>query len=329
MMAHVPSHYEVLGVPVTASVAEIKRAYRRAARQHHPDHGGDPLEFRRVTLAFEVLSRPDRRTAYDRSYFTSSPQREEQGGRREEHSGRREEHSGRAEGAPSAAAGTTADGGVHAHARRTAGQRSQWAEPAVYEPPFAEGVVPLVPADIAARPEHGEPRRRGLFGAEARIQRERSTAALIRRQVLAQIPSARLLNGLRSPADSAHIGHAVLAGYRLALVESMLVPRGNYAWDGAHLVHGSRTVAPPLLAHQVRHFQNLFPELNVQGFVLVATPDGNPHEPVIDVRRGAEGIIEPLNASKFVRELRHFLSSGPQPNTVFVPALARLLTGLH
>ena len=297
MTARVPSHYEVLGVPVTASPDEVKRAYRRAARTHHPDHGGDAAEFHRIALAFEVLSDPRRRAAYDSSYFTTSSQ------------------SPQREAPRPAGAGT--------------GQRNAAAEPAVYEPAFGAGSVPLVPAEVAARAEHGQPRRRGLFGAEARIQRETRTAALIRRHVLAEIPSARLLNGLRSPADSSPFLPAFLAGYRLALIDSMLVPRGNYAWDGAHLLHGGRVVAPPKLAEQVRYFQELFPELNVQGFVLVQTQGENPHEPVIDVRRGAEGVIEPLNPAKFARELRFFLASGPQPNTVFVPALARLLTGLH
>lgn len=326
MPGHVPSHYEVLGVPVTASEGEIKRAYRRAARTHHPDHGGDVIEFRRVTLAYEVLSHAASRADYDRSYFTSAPQRE---GPSE--TTRAGASAAGGAGAPSSASErTTTSGGFRAErTRRPAGQRNPAGEPAVYVPPFAPGTMPLVPAEVAARAEHGVPRRRGLFGAEARIQREERTAALIRRRVLGAIPSARLLNGLRSPADSSHIAHGVLAGYRLALVDSMLVPRGNYAWDGAHLIHGGRVVAPPRVAEAVRHFQNLFPELNVQGFVLVLTPDENLHEPVIDVRRGAEGPIEPLNAAKFVRELTFFLGSGPQPNVVFVPALARLLTGLH
>lgn len=323
MPGHVPSHYEVLGVPVTASEGEIKRAYRRAARAHHPDHGGDAGEFRRVTLAYEVLSHPASRASYDRSYFSSAPQREAapRGGEPGTEGGR---------AASSASGRTTPGGGFTARPTgRSPGQRNPAGEPAVYVPPFAPGTAPLIPADLAARAEHGVPRRRGLFGAEARIQREERTAELIRRRVLSAIPSARLLNGLRSPADSSHIAHAVLAGYRLALVDSMLVPRGNYAWDGAHLIHGGRVVAPPRLAEQVRSFQNLFPELNVQGYVLVQTPDANLHEPVIDVRRGAGGPVEPLNAAKFVRELAFFLASGPQPNVVFVPALARLLTGLH
>lgn len=79
MTPPLPSHYEVLGVSVTATAQDIKAAYRRAARTHHPDHGGDPAEFRRVTLAYEVLSDPKRREAYDRSYFSTSPQREPAG----------------------------------------------------------------------------------------------------------------------------------------------------------------------------------------------------------------------------------------------------------
>ncbi|NUP74525.1 MAG: J domain-containing protein [Sinomonas sp.] len=328
MTPPLPSHYEVLGVAVTASAQEIKAAYRRAARMHHPDHGGDPAAFRQVTLAYEVLSNPKRREAYDRSYFTASPQREPAG-------------------TPwSPGTGGTDDGGMHPpssarHGEGTQGfsarrspagerqRRNPAAEPAVYEPPFAAGTVPLIPAQLAARPEHGEPRRRGIFGAAARIQREQRTAALIRRHILAEIPAARLVNGLHSPASGAYLAHAVLSGYRLALIDSMLVPVGNYAWDGAHLMHGGQSATPPLLGGQVRLFQEAFPELNVEGFVLVQTPDSSLHQPVIDVHRSVMGAAEPLNGSKFVRELKFFLASGPQPNVVYVPALARLLTGLH
>lgn len=58
--------YEVLGLRPDAGAEEIKRAYRRQAREHHPDAGGDAERFKEVTHAYEVLSDPERRARYDR-----------------------------------------------------------------------------------------------------------------------------------------------------------------------------------------------------------------------------------------------------------------------
>ena len=50
------SPYEVLGVAVGASAADIRRAYQQAALKHHPDRGGADCElFRRAQQAWEVL----------------------------------------------------------------------------------------------------------------------------------------------------------------------------------------------------------------------------------------------------------------------------------
>jgi len=50
-----PSPHEILGVPINASLAEVRAAYRRAALATHPDKGGNKEEFQTVVLAFEAL----------------------------------------------------------------------------------------------------------------------------------------------------------------------------------------------------------------------------------------------------------------------------------
>ena len=191
--------------------------------------------------------------------------------------------------------------------------------------------MPLIPEDLAVQQVHGLPRKRGIFGAEARIQREMRTVQLISRQVLPAIPAARLINGLQSPADNSHIDHVVLSGYRMAVIGSMLLPPGAYAWNGSALTHGGRSIAPPQLAHVVRRMQDIFPELNVTGWTVVHSTDGNLHEPVIDRHRRSapHETVQVVNAAGLARGLKQFLSSGPAPNTVIVPVLARLLRGMH
>lgn len=46
----------LLGVPASAGPVTLKRAYRRLAREHHPDRGGDPDTFHRLRLAYERLA---------------------------------------------------------------------------------------------------------------------------------------------------------------------------------------------------------------------------------------------------------------------------------
>jgi curved DNA-binding protein len=69
MATGVRDYYEVLGVPRTASQKEIKSAFRKLARQHHPDvNPNDPKateRFKEINEAHEVLGDPEKRKKYD------------------------------------------------------------------------------------------------------------------------------------------------------------------------------------------------------------------------------------------------------------------------
>ena len=60
------NYYDVLGVKKSASADEIKKAFRKLARKHHPDAGGDEETFKQINEAYEVLSDPEKRKQYDR-----------------------------------------------------------------------------------------------------------------------------------------------------------------------------------------------------------------------------------------------------------------------
>jgi molecular chaperone DnaJ len=64
-----PDLYAVLEVDANASPDELKKSYRRLARQYHPDANSDPTaeaHFKEVSQAYEILSDPERRANYDR-----------------------------------------------------------------------------------------------------------------------------------------------------------------------------------------------------------------------------------------------------------------------
>ncbi len=65
-------HYNTLGVQKNASDNTIKQAYKKLAKEHHPDLGGSEEKFKQINEAYEVLKNPETRRAYDTPGMNSS-----------------------------------------------------------------------------------------------------------------------------------------------------------------------------------------------------------------------------------------------------------------
>ncbi len=58
-------YYAILGVDIECSFSEVKLAYRKLAKLHHPDLSGNHDLFAEINEAYEILKDPDKRDAYD------------------------------------------------------------------------------------------------------------------------------------------------------------------------------------------------------------------------------------------------------------------------
>jgi molecular chaperone DnaJ len=59
------NYYDILGVTETASQEDIKKAYRKLAKDNHPDKGGDEDRFKRISVAYDTLGETNKRQQYD------------------------------------------------------------------------------------------------------------------------------------------------------------------------------------------------------------------------------------------------------------------------
>jgi len=83
-VTNLPDYYAALGVSPTANRDEIRAAYRRLARRHHPDVNPSYEDdvaateyMRHLNAAYAILNDPQRRADYDRQRWTQSPPRQE------------------------------------------------------------------------------------------------------------------------------------------------------------------------------------------------------------------------------------------------------------
>jgi curved DNA-binding protein CbpA len=77
MTASTPAYYAILGLTSDATLADVKKAYRQLARQHHPDrNNADPAaidRFRRITEACEYLSAHRKDNAHGNGHSSPGP----------------------------------------------------------------------------------------------------------------------------------------------------------------------------------------------------------------------------------------------------------------
>lgn len=57
--------YDVLGITKDATEIDVKKSYRKLAKQHHPDKGGDKTKFESISQAYDILSDSEKRQMYD------------------------------------------------------------------------------------------------------------------------------------------------------------------------------------------------------------------------------------------------------------------------
>ncbi|WP_334123197.1 J domain-containing protein [Glutamicibacter sp.] len=296
-----PSPYEILGVSSSASMEEIKIAYRRAARATHPDLGGSEEKFRQVQQAFQDLSDLANPLEHDQTF-----QR------------------------PGEAPRPGFSARPFDERLRKSPQQPKAQLSTEYVPPLSDATFTALSKELSAQKIHGEPRKRGFFSNRARLVREANTINLLSKNVLNVLPAARLINGLVSP-HGGHYDHVLVAGYRMAVINTMTLPEGYYSFDGNVLRHGNKMTQPPVFS--ISALQRSYMQMNVVAFTLVLSPNGNRHEPVIDYHRNANPTLATtpnvLNAAGLVRELKLFLGSGPTPNVVDRMAIARLREAMY
>ncbi|RJN31803.1 J domain-containing protein [Nesterenkonia natronophila] len=326
-----PDFYTVLGVASDAETQVIRAAYRRAAREHHPDRGGTAEQFHQIQAAWDVLGSPEGRAAYDsRRRRTGSAPSADSPAPTEEGTGFTYSRSETSRGAAHRSAETRTRS-------RSAARSPQADQPPVYVPPLSDP-EPLN-LMLTSQKVHGGFSSRGLFGGRA-LRRQRRTAELLEKHVLSALPAARLFNDvsleaptrdrkgtLQVPKGAERVDHVMLCGSTLVLLSGMEVPGATASWDGRALRTMGRRVALPDLATAAKKLRiSLSQQLRAQPqqasavetdwqHILIAA-DGDLFHPVVEPQGAARRAVTPLAAGRAIGHVVNVLSASGQANLV-------------
>lgn len=327
---HEAGYYELLGVDRSASVAEIKSAYRTKARDHHPDTGGSTAEFHQLREAYEILSDPRRRAEYDRGLVPTPlrvPRRAREFG---------EDPTWVASiplldpesipwWADGEACAVPAERPGHAPVAVLLGWLVLVVLPSMAGPllvavwlllatAVAIWLVRRHLAQLRSRQrfsaEFGEQQVYGTPGADADQWGERLTAELMERY-LTRLPNVRIFHGLALPGSVfADVDHAVLVGGRLVLVESKMWLPGRYGadedgtlWRDDRLFRGGATRLPEAIAA----YRELLPRAEVRGALVVYPSRAGE----IRTEEDFDLPAPPMTPEQFVTEIGGWLASAP------------------
>jgi DnaJ-like protein/nuclease-like protein len=342
---HGAGYYELLGVGSDASVAEIKSAYRSRARALHPDFGGSSDAFHELRLAYETLSDPLRRAAYDRNLRPALPRARTAAQPREF-----------GEDPDFTAAMPEVNPATLPWWERAAkgGARPDSPSPPGHAPiailiawlllvvlPFlmsvflltvwlllAAGVavwlvrrqLAVARARQALTAEFGTTAVFGRPGTEPDQWAERLTAELLDRY-LTRLPNARIFHGLALPGSVfADVDHAVLAGRRLVLIESKAWLPGHYTtddtgglWRNDRRFRGGATRLP----ETIEAYRDLVPGAEIRGAMIVYPSRAG----VVSTDPADAGTTEPcpMTPEQFVHEIGDWLAA--ESSTVDVDLL--------
>jgi hypothetical protein len=297
-------YYGLLGLEPGADAAQIRRAFRKLSREHHPDVGGDRRSYERITVAYAVLADERRREAYDaaRSGGRAGASPAPEAGRAGNHAA-----SSGAQGRTRAAAG-----GASGAARRSP------------KPVRVTGQGPgAAEASLAAVPLHGVLPKRGLLDRT----REARTAAVreLLRLVTRELPATRAVLGVDLPGAGRHDA-VLLAGSRAVIIDVLPTPDTAHAWDGRTLRVGGKVATLPNVSGAAASLERAAGGTRAEGLAVLVTSPPDGFRPVVDRVGPVHAPDGPANLVRSAERVTTFLAGGANHDAVDLSVLARVLS---